>query len=446
MSWRPLRIIAAIVSVSSMLLGSPTATAQTNYLTDLGAVAPGVGINNSGEVVLQNYIYSHGTLTALPSGFNGVAINASGEVLGSDSIYSNGTVTGIPQPPQSQLTLDYQAVGINDSGEILVNYQILDTDQVPYSYLDNHGILTDISGFGCSGNVSLGAINDSGLITGSAAAYPGCILANGYGYAFIYDTNTTVTTGLGIIGLGYAINASGEVTGYEFSPSAGAFLYSHDKLTVLPNTPKCSGNGINTSGFVVGTCPGTAFFYNSTTSDLNDRVSSSDPLKPYVTLKDARGINDSGLVIVNGTDSRDNLGHAYLMQLQLIKVLIYTSASKVTAGTPVTLTWTTSPSPSTGVTCIATGGSEADGWTGDIALNGKKTVTESTAGTYSYGVSCTVGSQKQQADTSVVVESGLVGGAPPPTSGGGAFDSLSLTFLIGTLALRRVRRKIRLPQ
>lgn len=54
------------------------------------------------------------------------------------------------------------------------------------------------------------------------------------------------------------------------------------------------------------------------------------------------------------------------------------------AGTPVTLTWTTTPAPTNGVTCVATGGSEADGWTGDIALSGKKTVTESAAGTYSY--------------------------------------------------------------
>jgi hypothetical protein len=48
-----------------------------------------------------------------------------------------------------------------------------------------------------------------------------------------------------------------------------------------------------------------------------------------------------------------------------------------------------------------------------------------------------VGSQKEQADTSVVVTS---------KSGGGAFDSLSLSFLIGILALHRIQRNIRLPQ
>jgi len=256
------------------------------------------------------------------------------------------------------------------------------------------------------------------------------------------------------------------IPGAEFNAPAtsAAFLYNHGKVTLLPGTlgwapdsyqrglNSCAGNAINASGFIVGDCTVTledllgnftnipsAFFFNGTTRDLNALVRSSDPLKPYVTLTDARGINDSGLVIVNGTDSRDNSGHAYLMQLQLIKVSIYTSASKVTAGSPVTLTWTTSPSPSIGVSCVATGGSEGDGWTGDIALSGTKTVTESAAGTYSYGVSCTVGSQKQQADTSVVV-------VTSSRSGGGAFDSLSLSFLLGMLALRRIRRKIRLPQ
>lgn len=83
-------IIGAIISVGSILLGPPIATAETNYLTGLGAVAPGVGINNSGQVVLQNYWYSQGTLTAFPNGFTGDAINASGHIAGSYGIYYYG--------------------------------------------------------------------------------------------------------------------------------------------------------------------------------------------------------------------------------------------------------------------------------------------------------------------------------------------------------------------
>jgi hypothetical protein len=359
MSWRPLRVIAVIISVSSMLLGSPIAMAQTvGNLTDLGAVAPGVGINDSGEVLLSSYLYSHGTLTAFPSGFNGVAINASGEVVGNDSIYINGTLTGIPQPPQNQLTLDYQAVGINDSGEVIVNYQILDTDQVPYSYLDNHGTLSDIGGLGCSGNVSVSAINDSGSITGSAAAPSGCTLSNGLGNAFLYDATSGASIDLGFLGVGNAINASGEVTGIQTSfptccydnTTSSAFLYSHGKVTLLPMPfglfnlsyfknlgAGCQGNAINASGIIVVNCPinTVVFLYNGVTSNLNIFVKPSDPLKPYVKLTGAGGINDHGLVVVNGTD---------LLQVPLIKVapgpLTFATVQQVgTTSTPQSVTF-----------------------------------------------------------------------------------------------------------
>jgi hypothetical protein len=51
--------------VFGLAIGSFTASAQTHNLTDLGPYAPGLGINNSGQVVLQNYLYSNGALTAL---------------------------------------------------------------------------------------------------------------------------------------------------------------------------------------------------------------------------------------------------------------------------------------------------------------------------------------------------------------------------------------------
>ena len=252
------------------------------------------------------------------------------------------------------------------------------------SDLYSSGTLTGISpAFGCGGaDVFAQAINDSGQITGGAGA-------NAFSCndgAFIYDATTKATTDLGIQGIGNAINASGEVTGT--TSSAVAFLYSDGKVTLLPATvpedTACQGSAINASGFIVGTCSEFVgygpcppnincgvgnppyypeyiyhpFVYNGTTRSLNELVRTSDPLKPYVTLTDARGINDSGLIIVNGVDSRDKSNHAYLMQM-----------------------------------------------------------------------------------------AGLVGNAPPPSkSGGGAFDLLSLSFLIGMLALHRSRRKIRLSQ
>jgi len=75
-------VVSAAVGMTALALAG-AAHAQSNSLTDLGMVAPGLGINNSGQVVLQNYFYDNGTLTAFPANFTGAGINASGQVVGS---------------------------------------------------------------------------------------------------------------------------------------------------------------------------------------------------------------------------------------------------------------------------------------------------------------------------------------------------------------------------
>jgi probable HAF family extracellular repeat protein len=361
MSWRPLGIIAAVVG-GALLLGSVTASAQAGTnLIDLGAVAPGLGINNSGQVVLRNYWYSKGTLTAFPNGFQGNAINASGHIAGGYGIYYYGTVTALPTPGNGAY-YDFQdpnPVAINDSGAVTIEYSV---DEVANaSVLYSNGTLSaniDIPGIvGCGTDFTAYAMNDSDQILGNCGELQGGV--------FIYDATKNDAEDVGVSGSGFAINASGEATGTISSPSApAAFIYSHGKVTVLPDGAG-AGYAINASGFVVGdgvNGKNHAFFYNGTTTiDLNTLVLSTDPLKPYVTLTDARGINDNGLIIVNGTDSRDNSGHAYLFQVS----------------------------------------------------------SESSAGTSSGGSS---------------------------KGGGGAFDSLSLSLLIGMLALHRIGRQNRLPQ
>jgi hypothetical protein len=64
--------------------------------------------------------------------------------------------------------------------------------------------------------------------------------------------------------------------------------------------------------------------------DLNSLIGATDPLKPYVTLTRAVGINDSLLILANGVDSRTNLTHAYLYQASFLQlspaVLSFTQA------------------------------------------------------------------------------------------------------------------------
>ena len=127
----------------------------------------------------------------------------------------------------------------------------------------------------------------------------------------------------------------------------------------------------------------------------------------------------------------------------------------VTAGTAVTLTWTTANVDS----CTASGGNSSDGWTG--ALNpsgGSQSVTESSAGTYAYSITCSETSQSATATSSTTVNvntaptvtvSGNSGNTSAGKSGGGALTWLELVLLgmlrIPAAYIERARsaRKIR---
>jgi len=531
MSRQHSRLIAVIVAVIGLALGSETANAQ-NYLTDLGPYAPGLGINNSGQVVLQNYLYSSGTLTAFPANFVGAGINSIGQVAGSVGLncqiigedrglgcafatYASGVLTTYPIYQGSlDPAVGNQAQSMNASGEIVGDWVFTHGEGYPLVLTNGVFSALQFPGSTCGGNVATEAgvayaINDAGQIAGllpyqTAGAQGGCA-----GHAFLFSNGAYYDIG---IGSASALNASGEVTGsLQFGNSSAAFLYSAGgtpmNLGTLPGNVFSTGYGINSAALVVGTSESTgnpatnvnhAFFYNGVMNDLNTFVLPTDPLQPYVKLTDARGINDSGLVVVNGVDSRDKSNHAYLLQVPLIQVTpgpltfasqaintmsppqtvtftnvgttsialgvasvtrgfntptnncnnsslapsagcditvayspttagnptggltliaagvpivvplsgasalsasISASAATVITGTPVTLTWTASP----GATCTATGGSAADGWTGSVSASGSKAVTESTAGTYSYGLACTAGSQTQSPSAPVVV-------------------------------------------
>jgi probable HAF family extracellular repeat protein len=328
-------------------------------LVDLG-VATGYAINNAGQVVLSTGIYTNGTVTALPAlpgqptPAVGAAINATGQVVGSADIsvgsvagtdtvaveYSSGTLTDLfaPTPSGDWSSVAAYATGINSSG-VIVGYSTTNSERDP---IDNGEIVGFIYANGTFQDNKLEegpwsaepgltnmpeGINDSGQIAGifsvddTNATNPG----NARLDAYIYDIGTGTTTDLGQ-GAGYAINAAGQVTGDLDVISLGgpdgytivgtyAFLYSNGTTTNLGGGV---GYAINSTGQVVGSSGGHAFLYNGAMNDLNTLISATDPLKPYVTLTSAIGINDSLLILANGVDSRTNLTHAYLYQASFI--------------------------------------------------------------------------------------------------------------------------------
>jgi hypothetical protein len=356
--------MAFAASVTLLASAGTTAIAQTNLLVDLGD-GPGVGINNSGQVALVHSLYNNGTLTPYPTGndgvsvvaFTGAAINASGQVAGRvgnhAGLYSNGVVTDIVNgdPLTSSLT-----IGINDSGTMVgvaehPNTSL--TDGVIYGSgtYTSIGLLCQVCSTGKVPESSARAINNDGIVTGYAwqdlVSVDGLSIALGP-HALRYDHGTLTDL---FPGVGYAINASGQIAGRKDDISSvdqnmqtlgHAFIYTAGTtvdLGVLVGDSISMGYALNAAGQVVGVsvvgasggacwldfCSADsnatrAFFYNGAMNDLNQFVVANDPLKPFVTLTEARGINDNRLIVANGVDSRTGLTHAYLLQAPWLDV------------------------------------------------------------------------------------------------------------------------------
>jgi lysyl endopeptidase len=123
------------------------------------------------------------------------------------------------------------------------------------------------------------------------------------------------------------------------------------------------------------------------------------------------------------------------------QVTLSTSKSSQTVGSPVTLSWASQNADG----CSATGGSGSDGWSGSLALSGDTSVTETDAGSFSYGITCTgappaatAKAQVDFTDQSVTVSSSSSSGGK---SGGGALDPLWLV-LLGVSMCRRAHRRL----
>lgn len=302
---------ATIVMLVACLLGFGCfPVAAQNYLTDLGQVSV-LALNNNGQVLLPNAIYSNGTFSPLPSTIVGGAINDSGVVAGQSTpgsaicinggcfaAYSGGVVTIYPVAGQS--------TGINDSDTIVgFNYGGQNLEII-------NGTVSGIIGTG-----KPWAINNSDQILMNSI--PG-------DFSAVIDANGTTFT---FQGQGLAINAGGTVAG-TFAQAGVLFMpgTSGYQQVILPQaTTVTTLNSINDGGLAVGQgeggSNGHAFLYNGdgdVISDVNNFIAPSDPLKPYVTLVNGVGINNSGLVLAYGDDSRTGQQHAYLLQVPLIQV------------------------------------------------------------------------------------------------------------------------------
>jgi probable HAF family extracellular repeat protein len=238
-------------------------------------LALGSGLSHAGNA--QQYsLIDLGTLGGSYSA--GEAINAGGEVTGWADLAGNAQYHAFVYRNGSMRDLGTlggaysQGQGINAGGQV-TGHAYTGTPQI-HAFLYSNGLMQDLGTLGGSEGFGLG-INDSGQVTGMAGN-------PGTEHAFLYSNGSMRDLGTlgGLSSAGIGINTRGEVIG--FSDTAGgvqhAFLYSNGKML-----------------------------------DLN-ALDTSSPLAQYVTLTDARAINDKSWIVANGTDTRTGQHHAYLLK------------------------------------------------------------------------------------------------------------------------------------
>ncbi len=117
-----------------------------------------------------------------------------------------------------------------------------------------------------------------------------------------------------------------------------------------------------------------------------------------------------------------------------------TSTPNGVVGSSVTLSWTSENANA----CMASGGASGDGWSGNLSLAGTMSVTETAAGSFTYGIVCTGAPPASSAsvDVKFAVTSVTVTGSSGGKSGGGGAVDLWSVSLLGLLMCRRLRRGV----
>jgi probable HAF family extracellular repeat protein len=331
-----LNALASILSVASCLCAPGVIHAQTIYtLTQVGTndgttSSSATSLNDEGDVALTvesgstvaTYLWHRGTQTNIgglvpapqfvESGGISDLVQIVGTTLSPETgtfcafTWQRGQMIELPSPTGSTA-----AFGMADNLLGQVVGVVFDANSNGEAALWNKGKLTLLPGIP-GGNFSQAeAINIRGEIVGTSQD------ASGITNAVLWRHGAlTVLANNAVAG---AINDENQVVGTIFTPPVSAFLWQNGTTTALPplagTVGSTTASGINDVGQMVGTSSNTAVLWqNGVAINLNDQIAQGDPLKPYVTLHGAGGINNFGQIVATGTDARSPaIGQAYLL-------------------------------------------------------------------------------------------------------------------------------------
>jgi hypothetical protein len=233
----------------------------------------------------------------------------------------------------------------------------------------------------CGNSVTLGSQCTISVVfnPGSAAAKSAMLSVNGGGAG----TQTVALTGIGV------------VTSYAVSPTSLGFGSETANVASPAMSVAVTNTGSATLPITNITLSGIDYSQFSQTNTCGNSVTLGSQCVINVVFKPTTAGSKSATLNVNAGSGPIVIP---LSGVAPLSVSVKANAATVTVGKPAILTWLAT----SGATCSAAGGSATDGWPDSIPVSGSKTVTESTAGTYIYRLSCTAGSQAEQVQTSVV--------------------------------------------
>jgi probable HAF family extracellular repeat protein len=269
-----------------------------------GSAAFALAINNAGQVagrsittagIVHAFVWTPGGVGGIPTNpqmkdltpaggpSEATAINTTGQLTGYMTVpaqgqqvtqrafrYSSGTITQLPLP-----TGNYDssfAYGINDNGKV-VGEVYKNASGAGHAFLYNGATSAELGDLGGGSSTPL-AINNQDQIVGYSANL------DGYDRAFLY--NDAAMTDLGTLGGHYsyalAINGNNQIAGGSYTDDADSIYH--------------------------------AFLSDGTImTDLNTQVTSK--AADWV-LNEAKGINDSGVIVGTGTLSGQR--HAFMLR------------------------------------------------------------------------------------------------------------------------------------
>lgn len=318
--------LASILAIAGSLCLPGIGHTQTTYtLTQVAPISAAVSttvtaLNDEGDMALTvnngptvaTYLWREGIETNIggldpspefvESGGMNDLVQIVGTTLSAASgtfsayVWSQGHMTELPTPAGSTAAFGIQ---INLLGQIVG--QVYDANSNAHGALWNRGSLTLLPGITGGGDSFPVAINIRGEIVGTsddASNVPNAVMWR-QGALTVLINNASPA----------AINDEGQVVGTLLG-TIRPFLWQNGETTqlpVLPGTTNGVASGINDRGQIVGETSNIAVLWqNGPAIDLNSRIATNDPLRPYVYLRAATQVNNLGQIVATGTDSRSS--------------------------------------------------------------------------------------------------------------------------------------------